>query len=375
MNKIKVITVVGTRPEIIKLSCVIRDFEKVFNHILVNTNQNFDYELNRVFFDDLNIKKPDYNLSCDDVSSAKTISNIISLSDEVFEKEKPDAVLVYGDTNSCLCVISAKKRKIPIFHMEAGNRCFDQRVPEEINRKIVDHLSDINMTISEHARRYLINEGLPPERTIKVGSSMKEVIDFQRPLINKSKILNSMQLTKNEYFIISIHRDENISYENNFNDIIDTIKNLKNHYGHRIIVSTHPKTKNKLESLNIDKIDGVEFLKPFGFNDYIKLQENALCVISDSGTITEEASILNIPAITIRNSHERPEGMDNGVLIMSGLKKDRVLNSIETLILQSNEKFKSSLVNDYSYNISKKISRIIISYIDYINKNVWKKMN
>ena len=243
MSKIKVITVVGTRPEIIKLSCVIRDFEKIFNHILVNTNQNFDYELNKVFFEDLKIKKPDYNLSCDDVSSAKTISNIISLTDEVFEKEKPDAVLVYGDTNSCLCVISAKKRKIPIFHMEAGNRCFDQRVPEEINRKIVDHLSDINMTISEHARRYLISEGLPPERIIKVGSSMSEVIDFQRPQINESKILNSMQLVKNKYFIISIHREENVSDESNFNDFINTIKNLKNHYSHRIIVSTHPKTK------------------------------------------------------------------------------------------------------------------------------------
>ena len=375
MSKIKVITVVGTRPEIIKLSCVIRDFEKIFNHILVNTNQNFDYELNKVFFEDLKIKKPDYNLSCDDVSSAKTISNIISLTDEVFEKEKPDAVLVYGDTNSCLCVISAKKRKIPIFHMEAGNRCFDQRVPEEINRKIVDHLSDINMTISEHARRYLISEGLPPERIIKVGSSMSEVIDFQRPQINESKILNSMQLVKNKYFIISIHREENVSDESNFNDFINTIKNLKNHYSHRIIVSTHPKTKKKLESMNIDKIDGVEFLKPFGFNDYIKLQENALCVISDSGTITEEASILNIRAITIRNSHERPEGMDNGVLIMSGLKKDKVLNSIETLILQSKENFNSSLVDDYSYYISKKISRIIISYIDYINRNVWKKIN
>ena len=227
MSKIKVITVVGTRPEIIKLSCVIRDFEKIFNHILVNTNQNFDYELNKVFFEDLKIKKPDYNLSCDDVSSAKTISNIISLTDEVFEKEKPDAVLVYGDTNSCLCVISAKKRKIPIFHMEAGNRCFDQRVPEEINRKIVDHLSDINMTISEHARRYLISEGLPPERIIKVGSSMSEVIDFQRPQINESKILNSMQLVKNKYFIISIHREENVSDESNFNDFINTIKNLK----------------------------------------------------------------------------------------------------------------------------------------------------
>ena len=360
MNKIKVITVVGTRPEIIKLSCVIRDFEKVFNHILVNTNQNFDYELNRVFFDDLNIKKPDYNLSCDDVSSAKTISNIISLSDEVFEKEKPDAVLVYGDTNSCLCVISAKKRKIPIFHMEAGNRCFDQRVPEEINRKIVDHLSDINMTISEHARRYLINEGLPPERTIKVGSSMKEVIDFQRPLINKSKILNSMQLTKNEYFIISIHRDENISYENNFNDIIDTIKNLKNHYGHRIIVSTHPKTKNKLESLNIDKIDGVEFLKPFGFNDYIKLQENSKCVLSDSGSITEESSILKFNAISLRKTHARQEGFTVGLTPTSFFDINKI-NSLINLFKKS--KKKKSLGEYNNTNFSEDFIKILFSKI------------
>jgi UDP-N-acetylglucosamine 2-epimerase (non-hydrolysing) len=369
-------TVIGTRPEIIKLCCVINELDKYTNHILVHTGQNFDYELNEIFFEQLEIRKPDYFLNSAGKNTAETIGNIILKSDEVMEKENPDAVLVYGDTNSCLSVISAKRRKIPIFHMEAGNRCFDQNVPEEINRKIVDHISDINMPLTEHARRYLIAEGIKPETIIKTGSPIKEVLNKFKPEIEKSNVLQKLNLKVNEYFLISAHREENIDSEINFNKLLDSIEELEKIFKKRIIVSTHPRTYKKLKEnnkLNLGK--KIEFLKPLGFIDYIKLQMNAYCVLSDSGTITEESSILNFPAITIRQAHERPEGMDNGTLIMSGLEKEDIINSINIIISQKKEnRSEFNIVTDYDIdNVSKKVIRIILSYIGYINRTVWHK--
>lgn len=372
----KVLTIVGTRPEIIKLSRVISELDKYTEHILVHTGQNYDYELNEIFFEELGIRKPDFFLNAACQNAAQTIGNVIAKSDEIIAKVKPDAFLLYGDTNSCLSVISAKRRKIPIFHMEAGNRCFDQRVPEEINRKIVDHLSDINMPLSEHARRYLIAEGLAPETVIKTGSPMKEVLSFHRESINKSDVLVKENLKKGEFFIISTHREENVDSEINFNNFLSSLNALTEKYNKRIIVSTHPRTQKKLESLSfIYQNSKIEFMKPFGFFDYIKLQMNAFCVISDSGTITEESSILNIPAITIRQAHERPEGMDEGTLIMSGLSPVRILEAVEIVTRQFNEETDTiRLVNDYDVeNVSKKVVRIIISYVDYINRTVWYK--
>ncbi len=373
---IKIMTVIGTRPEIIKLCCVINELDKYTNHILVHTGQNFDYELNEIFFEQLEIRKPDYFLNSAGKNTAETIGNIILKSDEVMEKENPDAVLVYGDTNSCLSVISAKRRKIPIFHMEAGNRCFDQNVPEEINRKIVDHISDINMPLTEHARRYLIAEGIKPETIIKTGSPIKEVLNKFKPEIEKSNVLQKLNLKVNEYFLISAHREENIDSEINFNKLLDSIEELEKIFKKRIIVSTHPRTYKKLKEnnkLNLGK--KIEFLKPLGFIDYIKLQMNAYCVLSDSGTITEESSILNFPAITIRQAHERPEGMDNGTLIMSGLEKEDIINSINIIISQKKEnRSEFNIVTDYDIdNVSKKVIRIILSYIGYINRTVWHK--
>lgn len=372
---IKVMTIVGTRPEIIKLSCVIHELEKYTNHILVHTGQNYDYELNEIFFNEMEIKKPDYFLDSVGSNVAETIGYIIAKSDVVMEKEKPDAILLYGDTNSCLSVISAKRRKIPVFHMEAGNRCFDQRVPEEINRKIVDHLSDINLPLTEHARRYLIKEGLKPETIIKTGSCIKEILNYYMPKIEKSDILGKLNLQKKEYFVISAHREENVDSKKNFNDLIDSLNEISNKYKKRIIFSTHPRTMKKLDQLKKNKLNPlVEISKPFGFFDYIKLQMNAFCVISDSGTITEESSILNFPAITIRQAHERPEGMDEGTLIMSGLKKDIVINSIEIVTKQFLDNSLFRIVDDYNIdNVSKKVVRIIVSYIDYINRTVWFK--
>ncbi len=367
-------TIVGTRPEIIKLSRVIPELEKYTEHILVHTGQNYDYELNEVFFSEMGIKKPDYFLNAAADNAAETIANVISKSDKLFEEINPDAVLLYGDTNSCLSVISAKRRKIPIFHMEAGNRCFDQRVPEEINRKIVDQLSDINMTLTEHARRYLIDEGIRPETVIKTGSSMLEVLNHYKKDIENSNVLDRLELKKKDFFIVSVHREENVDSEQNFNDLLDSLNKIAEQYNKRVIVSTHPRTRNKLETLEKKEFNPlVEFMKPLGFFDYIALQQNAYCAISDSGTITEESSILNFPAITIRQAHERPEGMDEGTLIMSGLKSDDIINSINIVVEQSMDS-KMSIVKDYDTdNVSKKVVRIIVSYIDYINRTVWKK--
>ncbi len=376
ITKMKIMTIVGTRPEIIKMSRVINELEKFSNHVLVHTGQNYDYELNEIFFENLGVKKPHYFLDVAGDSLADTIGNIISKSDKVFEEVKPDAVLLYGDTNSCLAVISAKRRKIPVFHFEAGNRCFDQRVPEELNRKVLDHLSDINFPLTEHARKYLIAEGIKPETIIKVGSPMKEILDFHKKDIDASEILEKLELNKKEFFIVSCHREENVDSPQNFNDLLDSLNAIAHHYNYPVIVSTHPRTRIKLEKLNRDDLHKkVKFLKPMGFFDYNKMQKNAYCVISDSGTITEESSILNIPAITIRQAHERPEGFDEGVLIMSGLKKDRILQSINVVVEQSKSKERiSKLVDDYNVNnFSIKVSRAVISYIDYINRTVWKK--
>lgn len=375
---LKVMTIVGTRPELIKMSLVISEFDKYTNHILVHTGQNFDYELNQVFFEDLNIRKPNYFLEAavSGNSVAQTIGRIIEKADEVMEIEKPDALLLYGDTNSCLAVIAAKRRKIPVFHMEAGNRCFDQRVPEELNRKIIDHVSDINLVLTEHARRYLIAEGLPPERIIKTGSHMQEILNRFMPKIQNSDILVKLGLQPKRYFVVSSHREENVDVEENLHNLVDSLQKLAVEYDMAIIVSTHPRTRQLLEKLARGDLDKrIQFLKPFGFTDYIKLQMDAFCILSDSGTITEETSLLNLPAINIRNSHERPEGMDEGTLIMSGLKPDRVLDAVRIIASQHKEgKFKHSKVPDYDTDqVSQKILRIVLSYVDYINRAVWFK--
>ena len=372
----KIMTIVGTRPEIIKLSRVIAELEKYTDHVLVHSGQNYDYELNEVFFSEMGIKKPDYFLNAAGATPAETIGNVIAKADEVMTKVQPDGLLLYGDTNSCLAIIAAKRRKIPIFHMEAGNRCFDQRVPEEINRKIVDHLSDINMTLTEHARRYLIAEGLPPETIIKTGSSMAEVLRHHKDEIESSKILETLGLQHKDFFIVSAHREENIDSEKNFSDLLDSLNKIADRYGKRIIVSTHPRTRKKLEEKGSRSFNPlIQFMKPLGFFDYIALQQHAYCAISDSGTITEEASILGFPAITIRQAHERPEGMDEGTLIMAGLKSDDILNAIEIVTRQWQENHNVvNIVDDYDVgNVSKKVVRIIVSYVDYIKRTVWKE--
>ena len=367
---LKVMTIVGTRPELIKLSRVIPLLEKHFEHVLVHTGQNYDYELNGVFFQDLGLKKPDYFLEVASDSAAGAIAKVIEKSDAIIAKEAPEALVIYGDTNSCLCVISAKKRQVPIFHLEAGNRCFDQRVPEEINRKIVDHLSDINMVHSEHARRYLLGEGLRPEQTIKTGSPMFEVLNFYSQDIEESDILNRLGLQAKEFFLVSIHREENVDYKDNFQDLLETLNVIAGKYGHKVIVSTHPRTRKKLESMSIKFDEKVNFLKPLGFNDYNKLQRESLCVLSDSGTVTEEASILKFPAIMIRQAHERPEGMDVGVVIMSGLKSDRVVASIDMAI----KTVVAGEIDAYqNKGFSTQVLKIIQSYTDYINRVVWRK--
>lgn len=367
----KVMTIVGTRPEIIKLSRVIHILDKNVDHVLVHTGQNYDYELNEVFFKDLEIRKPNYFLNAAGETAVETIAKVISESDKVLEQEKPDAVLLYGDTNSCLSVISAKKRKIPIFHMEAGNRCFDQRVPEEVNRKIVDHLSDINMPLSEHARKYLIAEGIPAERIIKTGSSMREIYNYFGAKIDASKVLQDLSLKEKDYLVVSIHREENVDYPENFSNLIEALNLLAQELGKRVLVSTHPRTKKKLDGLtNLKMNPKVEFLKPFGFLDYNKLQKNAYCVVSDSGTITEEASLLKIPAITIRNAHERPEGMDSGTLIMSGTSPNDILAAVKATVSMS----KPVDIPDYeNANVSEQVLKIILSYVHYVNRFVWHK--
>tara|TARA_B100001063_G_scaffold67606_1_gene61520 strand:- start:1341 stop:2471 length:1131 start_codon:yes stop_codon:yes gene_type:complete len=376
MNKIKVMTIVGTRPEIIKLSEVMKELDKHVEHTIVHTGQNYDYELNEVFFEDLNIRRPDIFLEAVKGSPSETIGDIISKADKVFKEIQPDALLIYGDTNSCLSVIPAKKRKIPIFHMEAGNRCFDQRVPEEINRKIVDHLSDINLPLSEQARDYLIAEGIKPETIIKTGSPMTEVLNANMEKILSSNILIEENLEAKKYIVMSIHREENVDSPSNFNDLLDSIEALTEKHKMPIVISTHPRTKKKLDEIGYEnKNKLVRFSKPYGFHDYNHLQMNAFCVISDSGTIAEEGSILNLPAVTIRQAHERPEGMDETTVIMSGLNKNRVLDSVEiATIHNTNYKRLIKPVADYiPDNVSKKVLRIIVSYIDYVNRTVWKK--
>lgn len=367
----KVMTIVGTRPEVIRLSKTIQELDRRVDHVLVHTGQNYDYELNEIFFRDLEIRKPDHFLNVAADTLARTIGNIIALSDEVMEKEKPDAVLLLGDTNSCLAAISAKRRKIPIFHVEAGNRCFDFNVPEEINRKIVDHISDVNLTYTEHARRYLLAEGLPGERIIKVGGPMKEVLDSKREAIDASKVLEEQGLEPGKYFVVSAHREENVDNEKNFDALLSSLDALADKYGWPIIFSTHPRTRNRLGGRKANPL--VKFVKPFGFLDYIKLQKNAACVLSDSGTITEEASVLGFPAVTIRQVHERPEGNDEGTLIMCGLKPDLVLPAVEVVMEQAKEG-PPRIIADYDVdNVSKKIVRIILGYTDFVNRRVWNK--
>lgn len=373
---LKVMTIVGTRPELIKMSRVIAELDQHTEHVLVHTGQNYDYELNQLFFEDLAIRKPNYFLGVKEENAARTIARIIEKSDDIMEKEKPDAVLFYGDTNSCLAVISAKRRKIPVFHMEAGNRCFDQRVPEELNRKILDHLSDINLVLTEHARRYLIAEGVRSETIIKTGSHMREVLDYYMPKIQSSNILTHMGLEQGHYFIVSAHREENVDSPENLTDMLETLNAMASQYQIPVIVSTHPRTQKRLDALGLGYLDHrIQFLKPFGFCDYIKLQMDALCVVSDSGTITEESSLLNLPAVTIRNAHERPEGMDAGTLIMAGLKKERVLDAVRVIIAQHESGIRvMEPVRDYeATSVSKKILRIVLSYTEYVNRTVWRK--
>jgi UDP-N-acetylglucosamine 2-epimerase (non-hydrolysing) len=374
--KTKVMTIVGTRPEIIKLSRVICELDKYTNHILVHTGQNYDYELNEIFFEDLKIRKPNHFLEAVGENTAETISKVIYESDIIIEKEKPDAILLYGDTNSCLSVISAKRRQVPIFHMEAGNRCFDQRVPEEINRKIVDHLSDINMPLTEHARNYLISEGIDASRIIKTGSCMKEILDYYNSDINKSKVLLELKLKSNMYFLVSIHREENVDYSSHLYSLLESLNYIAEKYKLPVIVSTHPRTKDRITKLKTTiKLNSlIQFLKPLGFFDYIKLQKSSFCVISDSGTITEESSILKFPAIMIRQAHERPEGMDEATVIMSGIDKNRIDESINVITQQFKNGILPKIIDDYNVeNVSQKVVKIILSYIDYVNRNVWKK--
>jgi UDP-N-acetyl-L-fucosamine synthase len=374
--KIKVLTVVGTRPEIIRLSRVIAALDKHVEHTLVHTGQNYDYELNEVFFHDLNIRKPDYFLNAAGNGASETIGNTISKIDPVLASVQPEALLVLGDTNSCLSVIPAKRRHIPIFHMEAGNRCFDQRVPEETNRKIVDHVSDINMTYSDIAREYLLREGLPPAQIIKTGSPMFEVLNYFRDGIDASDVITRLKLKKKNYYLISAHREENIESDDNFTRLVNIINTLAEKNKKRIIVSTHPRTRNRITKSGIDFDQKVELLKPLGFLDYVNLQINALAVISDSGTINEESSILNFPALNLREAHERPEGMEEGAVIMTGLNEDRVFQALR--LIENQPRGQNRLlrqVADYSMpNVSEKVLRIILSYTDYINRVVWNKI-
>lgn len=377
MKKLKIATIVGTRPEIIRLSRILAKLDEYCDHILIHTGQNYDYELNQIFFDDLNIRKPNYflNSANDSKGAANTIGNIISAADSLFEQINPEALLVLGDTNSCLSVIPAKRRKIPIFHMEAGNRCFDQRVPEEINRKIVDHISDVNMTYSTIARNYLLKENLPPDMVIKTGSPMYEVLNFYKDNIDKSKVFDQFNIQEKSYFLVSAHREENIDTSIAFDRIINILNSLANDYKKPIIVSTHPRTKIRINQSDA-KLDPLIVLsKPLGFFDYVKLQKSAIAVLSDSGTINEESSILNFPALNIRETHERPEAMEEGSVMMVGLSMERVRQALSILSSQSRGNIRDlRLVDDYSTpNVSDKVLRIIHSYTDYINRTVWKK--
>ncbi|CAK7019321.1 non-hydrolyzing UDP-N-acetylglucosamine 2-epimerase [Fusobacterium varium] len=374
MKKIKVMTIVGTRPEIIRLSAVIVKLDKsdAIEHIIVHTGQNYDYELNEIFFKDFNIRKPDYFLETATGKPSETIGNILIKMDSLLDEVKPDAFLILGDTNSCLAAIVAKKKKIPIFHMEAGNRCFDQRVPEETNRKIVDHIADINLTYSDIAREYLLREGLPADRIIKTGSPMFEVINMKLKDIEDSNILGKLNLEKENFFVVSAHREENIGSDRNFLNLVESLNAVAEKYNLPIIVSTHPRTRKRIEELGIVFNPLINLMKPLGFNDYVKLQKEAKAVLSDSGTISEESSILQFPALNIREAHERPEAMEETSVMMVGLKKERIMQGLS--ILETQDKTTLRKVDDYSMpNVSDKVLRIILSYTDYINRVVWRK--
>lgn len=377
MKKLKVLTVVGTRPEIIRLSCTLIALDKndAIEHILVHTGQNYDYELNEIFFEDLGLRKPDYFLEAAGKNATETVGNILIKIDPILEEENPDAFLVLGDTNSCLCAIPAKKRKIPVFHMEAGNRCFDQRVPEETNRKIVDHVSDINLTYSSIAREYLLREGLSPDRVIKTGSPMYEVLHKFLSKIEASSVLDKLGLEKHKFFVVSSHREENISNPKNFKGLIESLNQIAETYDYPIIVSTHPRTRNMLNSKNIKTHKNIQFLKPLGFSDYNALQMHSFAVLSDSGTISEESSVLNFHALNIREAHERPEAMEEASVMMVGLNPERIMQGLAALTVQErNPKRNFREVYDYSMpNVSEKMVRIILSYTDYVNRVVWSK--
>ena len=372
---LKVMTVVGTRPEVIKLSRIIPTFDKFFDHRLVHTNQNYDYELNKIFFDELKIRQPDIFLNTASTSASGIISNVISQVDEQIKEFNPDAFFILGDTNSCLSAISAKRNKIPIFHFEAGNRCFDYRVPEEINRKIVDHVSDINITYSQIAKDYLLKEGLPADQIICAGSPMKEILNYYEKNINSSKIMEKIDLESSSFFLISMHREETVDDKKKLSEIFKTLTELKEIYKKRIIISCHPRTKNRLEEFQIETDKDLEFFNPFSFLDYIQLQKNAFIVISDSGTITEESSILNFPAINLREEHERPEGFEEGAVMFTGISSENIKNSISILSEQKRgDQRDIKIVRDYDdINISKKVVRIVLSYTDFVNRRIWKK--
>lgn len=371
---LKVLTLVGTRPEIIKLSCVIQELDRTVRHVLVHTGQNYDYELNKIFFDGLALPAPKHYLNAAGASAAETIATVISKSDAIFESEAPDALLLLGDTNSCLAAIAAKRRRIPIFHMEAGNRCFDDRVPEEINRRIVDHISDINLPYTEHARRYLLAEGLRPETVIKTGSPMKQVLRRQQQRISASQALAEHGLRAGNYFLVSAHREENIDNPMRFSELLDALQAVQVRYRLPVVVSTHPRMRKRLEASG-RTFDGVQFLKPLGFADYVRLQQEAFCVLSDSGTLTEESSLLGFAAVMIREAHERPEGMDEGTLIMSGTKPERIIEAVDIMTArESADKPRLRTVPDYDVDdVASKVVRIIVSYTDYVNRTVWRK--
>ncbi|HTO14691.1 MAG TPA: UDP-N-acetylglucosamine 2-epimerase (non-hydrolyzing) [Edaphocola sp.] len=377
MKKIKVVTVVGTRPEIIRLSRVMcaLDASAAIEHIVIHTGQNYDYELNQIFFDDLQLRKPDYFLEAAGTTSMETIGNILLKIDPLLEELKPEAFLILGDTNSCLCAIAAKKRHIPIFHMEAGNRCFDQRVPEETNRKIVDHIADINLTYSDIAREYLLREGLPADRIIKTGSPMFEILNYYLPKINESNVLEELKLQKEQYFLVSAHREENIENEKIFRNLMESLNSIVEKYKFPIIVSTHPRTEKMISKMGIEMLPEIRFLKPLGFNSYNALQMNALVCLSDSGTISEESSILNFRALNLRQAHERPEAMEEASVMMVGVAPSRIMQGLVHVLEQNITEHRNyRMVADYSMpNVSQKVVRIIISYIDYVKRTVWSE--
>lgn len=375
LRKLKVMTVVGTRPEVIKLSRVIHELDQQTDHVLVHTGQNFDYELNEVFFEQLEIRKPDHFLQAAGENAAATIANVIARCDGVLQQEQPDSFLLLGDTNSCLAAIAAKRRKIPIFHMEAGNRCFDFRVPEEINRRLVDHISDVNLPYSEHARRNLLAEGLPADLILKTGSPMKEVITLAMPKAERSRVLADLELRPGEFLVVSSHREENVDDDENLGKLAEMLNAVAQHYAMPVIVSTHPRTSKRLEKSGRPAFDArIRFLRPLGFHEYLSLQKNALCVLSDSGTLTEEAALVGFGGVMIRNTHERPEGMDQGIVLMAGLEPERVLRAMETVVAHRRQGVRFQVPPDYDCdNVSQKVVRIILSYTDYVNDVVWRK--